>query len=107
MRRRDCEVTEGLQSSKEMAACPQAAGRAEHKCKRTADDNTVSNAKIIHIRPLPVKSARRALLCPVACRILVQRDETSTVLTGREMGHATLQKLKCKNSETAFGHFSH
>ena len=77
MRRKDCEVTEGLRSSKEMAACPQAVGRAEHKCKRTADDNTVSNAKIIHIRLLPVKSARRALLCPVACRILVQWDETS------------------------------
>lgn len=77
MRRKDCEVTEGLRSSKEMAACPQAAGRAEHKCIRTADDNTVSNAKIIHVRLLPVKSERRALLCPVACRILVQWDETS------------------------------
>lgn len=57
----------GVCSLKEMAACPQAAGEAGHKWKRTADDNTVSNARIIHIRLLPVKSTRHAVLCPVAC----------------------------------------
>lgn len=58
----------GVCGLKEMAACPQAAGKAEHKWKTTADDNTVSNAKIIHVRLLPVKPTRQVLLCPVELR---------------------------------------
>lgn len=52
-----------------MAACPQAAGQTERKGKRTADDNIVSEAKVVHIRLLPVRSTQHALLCPVACRM--------------------------------------
>lgn len=63
-RARDVQVRlwgqRGVWSLKEMAACPQAAEKAEHKWKRTADDNTVSNAKIIHIRLLPVRKIHKA-----------------------------------------------